>query len=102
MKIIFSIFLTFSLVSCDEIRLQIGGDDVGEVREWVWMPQPDSPVVFANSVIDHLRNAYLVNTRTGDVQFCTSNESQVMDCTYAASGTKTDQQLLDRNLLNVQ
>tara|TARA_E500000331_G_C17044611_1_gene621173 strand:+ start:35 stop:382 length:348 start_codon:yes stop_codon:yes gene_type:complete len=63
MKIIFSIFLTLALVSCGEIRLQIGGDDVGEVGkvgEWVWQPVED------NNTID----AYLVNSRTGEVRQC--------------------------------
>ena len=34
MKIIFTILLTLVLVSSGEIRLQTGGDDVGEVGEW--------------------------------------------------------------------
>ena len=97
MKIIFSIFLTLALVSCGEIRLELGGNDVGEVGTYSWIPHPDTVVSPQDGLIR--RGGYLVNTRTGDVEICISNETQVMDCFMTVSGTKTDQQMLDRNLL---
>lgn len=65
MKIIFSILLTLVLVSCGEIRLELGGDDVGEVGEWVWTPTTVDNFLIGGA-------GYLTNTRTGTVKLCTS------------------------------
>mgnify|MGYP001210127778 CR=1 FL=1 len=85
MKIIFSIFLTLALVSCGEIRLQIGGDDVGEVGEWVWIPDRSEAAVAQGNFA-----AWLYNTRSGDVRACTSTDlmNQGFDCTMVYSEAK--------------
>ena len=70
MKIILLSLLTLVLVSCGEIRLEIGGDDLprgyDEVGTWNWIPEPDRVL----STGDILTSAYLVNTQTGAVQWC--------------------------------
>ena len=88
MKIIFSIFLALALVSCGEIQLQIGGNDVGEVGTYVWIPEPDKVVSPQGDVVR--RRAYLVNTRDGVVQECTKyNPESDFFCVYAADPTNT-------------
>ena len=86
MKIIFSIFLTLALVSCGEIRLELGGNDVGEVGTYAWIPQPDKVVSPQDGLIR--RGGYLVNTRTGVVQECLKyNPDSDLFCIYAADPT---------------
>jgi hypothetical protein len=65
MRLILLSLLTFVLVSCGEIRLELGSDDAGEVGEWVW-----TPTTVDNSTIGGA--GYLTNTRTGTVKLCTS------------------------------
>ena len=91
MKIIFSIFLTLALVSCGEIRLQTGGDDLGEVGEWVWQP------------ID-AQTAYLVNSRLGSVRRCAvqPENSLYFDCLIAASPNMTVEQMSALNILTIE
>jgi len=65
LKIIILALLTLVLVSCGEIRLELGSDDVGEVGEWAWIP-----TTVDNSLVGGA--GYLTNTRTGTVKLCTS------------------------------
>ena len=86
MKIIFTILLTLVLVSCGEIRLELGGNDVGEVGTYVWTPQPDT--LFEGEVIRY--QGYLVDTRTGFVQECVKYiQEDNFTCLYAADPTNT-------------
>ncbi len=84
MKIIFLSLLTLVLVSCGEIHLQIGGDDVGEVGEWVWIPATGESAPVGTF------GAWLYNTRSGDVRACTSTDlmNQGFDCTMVYSEAK--------------
>lgn len=67
MKIIFSIFLTLALVSCGEIRLQTGGNDLGEVGEWEVVPSFESR---------EWSESWLINTKTGDLYACTKRYTE--------------------------
>ena len=67
MKIIFLSLLTLVLVSCGEIRLQTGGDDIGEVGEWEVVPSFTSSERF---------NSWLINTKTGDLYTCTKRGNE--------------------------
>ena len=80
MKIIFLSLLTLVLVSCGEIRLELGSDDVGEVGEWVW-----TPTTVDNSLIGGA--GYLTNTRTGTVKLCVS---RVPASSFGSSNILTD------------
>ena len=91
MKIIVLSLLTLVLVSCGEIRFEVGEDDSGEVGTYVWMPQPDTPRLdrFGNPIVgEGVPTAYLVNTRTGVVQRCRKADSDFI-CVYNASPTNT-------------
>tara|TARA_B100000676_G_scaffold117305_1_gene116763 strand:+ start:266 stop:562 length:297 start_codon:yes stop_codon:yes gene_type:complete len=76
LKIIFLSLLTLVLVSCGEIRLEIGGvgefDEVQEVGTYTWIPEPD--------LNDINQNGYLVDTRTGEVEWCLKADGIYMSC----------------------
>ena len=87
MKIIFLSLLTLVLISCGEIRLEIGGNDsnpqpveINEVGEWIWHPLPTLPVF----------GGYLVNSRTGRMFDCErSSRSETLTCTEVYAGVES-------------
>ena len=83
MRLILLSLLTFVLVGCGEIRLEIGEDDFGyyEVGTYEWIPSPDN-------LLRDFPQAYLVNTRTGNVYDCVQNiaDSEFV-CEFVASAS---------------
>ena len=81
MRLLLLSLLTLVLVGCGEIRLEIGEDDVGEVGTYTWIPEPD---------LNNYQNAYLVNTKTGNVQWCLKGDVD-WSCAPAVSDLSLDE-----------
>ena len=86
MRLIILSLLTLVLVSCEEILLELGSDDVGKVGEWEVIPSFTSP---------ERSESWLVNTMTGEMHACTKRLRENGYCSQVNTGLEGVIQRLD-------
>jgi len=89
LKIIILALLTLVLVSCGEIRLELGSDDVGEVGEWEVVPSFTSSERY---------NSWLINTKTGDLYACTKRGNENGYCSPVTTPFGLEREVRDVEL----